>query len=214
MCCLYLYSFLTLSSGFLDHVLEKEGARWLVEFDLRLMNGRTGRVSWISTVKKISSVLAVNFYLLGRGCKAKQKKLEGSFLWVFEWLPQVFSLTRVTCTRSVVTLVLERIWFVLLPELCKLNSNLSVRSLSRRFGTQTRLILLCCEGGIALLLVIMMEQISVGRADDSEKEQKNRIQDLNEHLSRILLKKLNVEVLKLELSGFIERVEKLFDHRI
>lgn len=28
------------------------------------------------------------------------------------------------------------------------------------------------------------------------------------------LKNLNVEVLKQELSGFIERVDKLFDHRI
>lgn len=35
-------------SGF----FEKEGARKLVEFDLRLRNGQAGRVSWISTVKK------------------------------------------------------------------------------------------------------------------------------------------------------------------
>ena len=143
-----------------------------------------------------------------------KKKLEGSFLWVFEWLPHVFSLTRVTCARSVVALVLERIWFVLLPKLCQLNSNLSVRSLSRRFGTQTRLILLCCEGGVALLFVKMMEQISVGRADDSEKEQKKRIQDLTNICAVSCSKNLNVEVLKLELSGFIERVDKLFDHRI
>ena len=60
----------------------------------------------------------------------------------------------------------------------------------------------------------MMEQISVGRADDSEKEQKNRIQDLMNICPVSYLKNLNVEVLKQELSGFIERVDKLFDHRI
>ena len=60
----------------------------------------------------------------------------------------------------------------------------------------------------------MMEQISVGRADDSEKEQKKRIQDLMNICPVSCLKNLNVEVLKLELSGFIERVDKLFDHRI
>lgn len=60
----------------------------------------------------------------------------------------------------------------------------------------------------------MMEQISVGRADDSEKEQKNRIQDLMNICPVSCLKNLNVEVLKLEFSGFIERVDELFDHRI
>lgn len=60
----------------------------------------------------------------------------------------------------------------------------------------------------------MMEQISVGRADDSEKEQKNRIQDLMNICPVSSLKNVNVEGLKLEFSGFIERVDELFDHRI
>lgn len=60
----------------------------------------------------------------------------------------------------------------------------------------------------------MMEQISVGRADDSEKEQKNRIQDLMNICPVSSLKNVNVEVLKLEFSGFNERVDELFDHRI
>lgn len=53
----------------------------------------------------------------------------------------------------------------------------------------------------------MMEQISVGRADDSEKEQKNRIQDVMNICPVSCSKNLNVEVLKLELSGFIQRVD-------
>ena len=53
----------------------------------------------------------------------------------------------------------------------------------------------------------MMEQISVGRADDSEKEQKKRIQDLTNICAVSFSKNLNVEVLKLELSGFIQRVD-------
>ena len=60
----------------------------------------------------------------------------------------------------------------------------------------------------------MMEQISVWRADDSEKEQKNRIQDVMNICPVSCSKNLNVEVLKVELSGFIERADKLFDHGI
>ena len=60
----------------------------------------------------------------------------------------------------------------------------------------------------------MMEQISVGRADDSEKEQKNRLQGLMNICPVSCKKNLNVEVLKLEFSGFIERVDELFGHRI